>query len=80
MAASVVLTIHDYHSAYGEGGYRRLFDNLWTSERIVFVGFGFSDPWFEFLASHVIHDRVSGRGAEQETFRGTAVEKEEAGL
>jgi hypothetical protein len=57
---TIVLTSDDYHAAYGSGAYRRLFDTLWLRERLVFVGFGFSDPWLEFLAGGVIRDMVAG--------------------
>lgn len=53
-AETVILEAGEYREAYGGGAYRRLFDKLWGQERLVFVGFGFSDPWFDFLANDVL--------------------------
>ncbi len=51
---TIVLGAGEYREAYQPGAYRRLFDKLWGQERLVFVGFGFSDPWFDFLADEVL--------------------------
>lgn len=53
-ADTVVLGAQEYREAYRPGSYRRLFDKLWGEESLVFVGFGFSDPWLDFLADEVI--------------------------
>ena len=44
----------EYRQAYNSGLYRQLFDKLWGQSRLVFVGFGFSDPWLDFIADSVI--------------------------
>jgi hypothetical protein len=51
---TIVLGTGDYRDAYKPGPYRRLFEKLWAQERLIFVGFGFSDTWLEFLAEDVI--------------------------
>ena len=59
-AETIVLTVEDYRMAYQPGAYRRLFEKLWGQERLVFVGFGFSDAWFDFLADEVITQTAAG--------------------
>ncbi len=61
---SIVLTSDDFHAAYDSGGYRYLFEGLWLRERLVLVGFGFSDPWLEFLLGSVIRKVFGGRSSE----------------
>lgn len=51
---TIVLTHDDYLETYDEGLYREVFERLFGQERLVFVGYGFKDPWLEFLASQVI--------------------------
>ena len=51
---TVVLGTGEYRDAYQPGPYRRLFEKLWSQDNLVFVGFGFSDPWFDFLADEVL--------------------------
>lgn len=51
---TIVLGAQEYREAYRAGPYRRLFEKLWGEESLVFVGFGFSDPWLDFLADEVI--------------------------
>jgi SIR2-like domain len=49
-----VLGVDEYRQAYNSGPYRQLFDKLWGQSRLVFVGFGFSDPWLDFIVDSVI--------------------------
>jgi tetratricopeptide (TPR) repeat protein len=44
---TVVLTTSEYQRAYQEGPYRQLLQKLLVEGQFVFVGVGFSDPWFE---------------------------------
>lgn len=53
---SIVLTIEDYQNAYGPGLYRRTFDGLWGQCSLVFLGFGFSDPYLGFLSEKVTYE------------------------
>jgi hypothetical protein len=50
---TIVLNSEDYETAYG-GQLGRLFETLWTKPGLVFVGFGFSDPWWAFLSQRVL--------------------------
>jgi hypothetical protein len=55
-----VLGVDEYRQAYNSGPYRQLFDTLWRQSRLVFVGFGFSDPWLDFIADSVITQTTAG--------------------
>src|SRR5207247_5066335 len=61
---TVVLGVGEYRQAYQAGPYRRLFDKLWGQDRLVFVGFGFSDSWLDFLADEVITQTAARAAAE----------------
>ncbi|MGH8903415.1 MAG: SIR2 family protein [Egibacteraceae bacterium] len=61
---TVVLGVGEYRDAYQPGLFRQVFDKLWSQERLVFVGFGFSDPWFEFLANEVLTPTAHQAGGE----------------
>lgn len=56
-ADTVVLGAAEYRDAYRSGPFRNLFLNLWRNARLVFIGFGFSDPWIRFLANEVLTSR-----------------------
>ena len=51
---SLVLDAEGFRLAYTETPYRELFEQLWLRERMLFVGFGFSDPWFRILCDQVL--------------------------
>jgi hypothetical protein len=51
---TIVLAAEEYHAAYESAAYRLLCDSLWGRERLVFVGFGFSDPWLDFLTQSIV--------------------------
>ena len=51
---TVVLGVGEYREAYRAGSYRRLFEKLWGQDHLVFVGFGFSDTWLDFIVDEVI--------------------------
>jgi tetratricopeptide (TPR) repeat protein len=51
---TIVLSLDEYREAYRTGAWRRCFDRLWGQDKLVFIGFGFSDPWLDFLADDVI--------------------------
>jgi tetratricopeptide (TPR) repeat protein len=59
---TIVLAAEEYHTAYDSSAYRLLFDNLWGRERLVFVGFGFSDPWLDYLTQSIVR-RTAGPSA-----------------
>lgn len=53
---SIVLGEEDYRKAYSSPVYQSFFQHIWTSENMLFFGFGFRDYWFEFLATGILHD------------------------
>ena len=60
--SSIVLDLSSYKRAYSEGPYRRLFENLWTQENLIFVGFGFSDPMLKWIISQVVNQFIVPTG------------------
>jgi hypothetical protein len=51
---TIVLGIGEYRDAYRPGTFRELVNGLWARDRLVFVGFGFNDAWFEVVADEVL--------------------------
>ncbi len=51
---TIVLGLDDYRAAYAPGLYRAVIERLWSGERLLFVGFGFSDQWLEFVAAEIL--------------------------
>jgi tetratricopeptide (TPR) repeat protein len=51
---TMVLGSGEYRDAYRPGAFRELVNGLWARERLVFVGFGFADAWFEVVADEVL--------------------------
>ncbi len=48
---TIVLCADEYRDAYrSDGPFTQLMKALWAQEQLVFVGFGFSDPWLDFMA------------------------------
>jgi len=58
-ADSMVLGVEEYREAYSPGPFRRLFEYLWSHERLVFVGYGFTDLWLDFIADEVLTESGS---------------------
>jgi tetratricopeptide (TPR) repeat protein len=56
---TIIFTLNDYHAAYQQRLYKRAFDKLWTQERLVIVGFSFSDPWLQHLSKVAVADTRS---------------------
>lgn len=54
--STIVCTHDDYMRAYNEGNtfLRETLERLFTAAHLVFVGYGFGDPWLEFLASEFL--------------------------
>lgn len=61
---TIVLGAGEYRQAYRQGLYREVFKKLWTQEHLVFVGFGFSDPWLNFVADEVLTE-IEARTADE---------------
>jgi SIR2-like domain len=51
---TIVLGVGEYRQAYQAGAFRELIGKLWSQEQLVFVGFGFSDDWFDVVAEQVL--------------------------
>lgn len=60
----VVLDAPAYHRAYQNTPYRRLFENLWTQEHLVFVGFSFNDAVLAQIADEVLWSTARQGGGE----------------
>lgn len=60
---TLVLAADEYRQAYQNGQpFLELIKGLWGRERLVFLGFSFSDPWLDFIATEAI-TAAGGRGA-----------------
>jgi tetratricopeptide (TPR) repeat protein len=57
---TIILGVSEYRHAYGHGLYKRLIEKLWSQENLIFVGFGFSDPWLTFIADEVLTETSVG--------------------
>ena len=53
---SIVLTLNDYRKVYKEGAYLRLLNTLFAVKKILFVGFGMTDPYIKELFNQVNRD------------------------
>lgn len=51
---TVVLGTTEYREVYSDGAFHRLFKQAWGAEHLVFVGFGFTDPWVKMMANDVL--------------------------
>jgi len=62
--ASIVLDSTSYRRAYHNTPYRRLFENLWIEQHLVFVGFSFNDVTLTQIADEVLWQtaRPAGTG------------------
>jgi hypothetical protein len=56
---TIVLSIEEYRQAYRPGPWRHCFDRLWGQDKLIFIGFGFSDPWLDYLAGEVISETAA---------------------
>jgi len=62
--AGIVLDHGSYRQAYHNTPYRRLFENLWFQERLVFVGFSFNDVTLTQIADEVLWQTARQGGGE----------------
>jgi tetratricopeptide (TPR) repeat protein len=62
--ANIILDRESYQQAYRQTPYRRLFENLWIEQRLVFVGFSFSDVTLSQIAEDVLLQTANAAGAE----------------
>ena len=59
---TIVLGSDEYRKAYLSVPYREVFKSLWN-QRLVFIGFGFSDGWLDYIADDVITHANARAGA-----------------
>jgi hypothetical protein len=59
---TIVLGAAEYRDAYRPGPFRELVRGLWSREHLVFVGFGFTDAWFDTVAAEVLDLTREGAG------------------
>jgi len=61
---NIVLDAGTYRRAYHATPYRRLFENLWIQQHLVFVGFSFSDVMLGQIADEVLWQTARQAGGE----------------
>ena len=59
-ADSIILTLNDYRRAYDHRAFVRLLNELFTFEKLLFVGFGMSDPYIKQLFNNISKDFSKG--------------------
>jgi hypothetical protein len=59
---TIILDNDRYREAYRDGPYYRMFQHLWAAERLVIIGFGFSDSWMDRLLDDILTHMVHGGG------------------
>ncbi len=62
--ASIILDSASYRRAYHDTPYRRLFENLWIQQHLVFVGFSFNDATLTQIADEVLWQTARPAGVE----------------
>jgi len=55
-ADSIILTLDDYRRAYDHRPFVRLLEHLFVFEKLLFVGFGMSDPYIKHLCNKITAD------------------------
>jgi len=53
---SIILTLDDYRKAYDNRAFVRLLNEVFNSERLIFVGFGMTDPYIKQLFNNITKD------------------------
>jgi hypothetical protein len=53
---SIILTLNDYRKAYDHRAFERLLNEIFHSDKLIFVGFGMTDPYIKQLFSNVRKD------------------------
>jgi hypothetical protein len=57
---SIVFSASDYHNYYFTKNLSGFVENMWQSERLLVIGFGFSDPYLNFFADKVLRSASVG--------------------
>ena len=55
-ADSIILTLNDYRKAYDNRAFVRLLNEIFNSEKLIFVGFGMTDPYIKQLFNNITKD------------------------
>lgn len=55
-ADSIILTLNDYRKAYDNHAFVRLLNGLFDSEKLIFIGFGMTDPYIKKLFNSISKD------------------------
>jgi hypothetical protein len=55
-AESIILTLNDYRKAYDNRAYVRLLNDLFNYEKLIFIGFGMTDPYIKELCNNISKD------------------------
>jgi len=55
-ADSIILTLNDYQKAYDNRAFVRLINEIFNSEKLIFVGFGMTDPYIKLLFNNITKD------------------------
>lgn len=53
---SIILTLNDYRKAYDHRAFERLLNEIFHSDKLIFVGFGMTDPYIKQLFNNVRKD------------------------
>lgn len=55
-AESIILTLNDYRKAYDNRAFVRLLNDLFNYEKLIFIGFGMTDPYIKQLFNNISKD------------------------
>ncbi len=59
-ADSIILTLNDYRKAYDNHAFVRLLNDIFNSEKLIFIGFGMTDPYIKQLFNNITKDNSKG--------------------
>ncbi|MBC8449048.1 MAG: SIR2 family protein [Chloroflexi bacterium] len=59
---TIILDNDMYREAYSDGPFRRMFQHLWATERLVIIGIGFSDSWLDRILDDILTHMVHSLG------------------
>ena len=57
---SIILTLGDYRKAYDNRAFERLLNDVFNFEKLIFIGFGMTDPYIKQLFNNVSRDNSKG--------------------
>jgi len=56
----ILLTLNDYRKAYDNRAFVRLLNDLFNNEKLIFIGFGMTDPYIKQLLNNISKDSSTG--------------------